>query len=88
MTKDFKDKPLTHDWNKSEGFKFRHKKDLQLDDETLRDGLQSPSITDPTIEEKLELIELMEELGIDTARVGREIIVGIKNAGGHRGYRK
>jgi len=70
MTKDFKDKPLTHDWNKSEGFKFRHKKDLQLDDETLRDGLQSPSITDPTIEEKLELIELMEELGIDTADVG------------------
>jgi 2-isopropylmalate synthase len=70
MNKDFKDKPLTYDWNKRKGFKFRHKKNLQLDDETLRDGLQSPSITDPTIEEKLELLELMEDLGIDTADVG------------------
>ncbi|UCC79844.1 MAG: 2-isopropylmalate synthase [Candidatus Zixiibacteriota bacterium] len=70
MKKDLKEKPLIYDWNKSKGFKFRHKKDLQLDDETLRDGLQSPSIKDPTIEEKLELIELMEDLGIDTADVG------------------
>ncbi len=70
MKKDLKDKPLVYDWNKRKGFKFRHKKTLQLDDETLRDGLQSPSITDPTIEEKLELIELMEDLGIDAADIG------------------
>ncbi|UCE66399.1 MAG: 2-isopropylmalate synthase [Candidatus Zixiibacteriota bacterium] len=70
MKKDLKDKPLIYDWNKRKGFKFRHKETLQLDDETLRDGLQSPSITDPTIEEKLELIELMEDLGIDAADIG------------------
>ncbi len=70
MENDLNKKSLTYDWNKNDGFKFRHKENLQLDDETLRDGLQSPSITDPTIEEKLELIELMEDLGIDTADVG------------------
>ena len=70
MKENLKDKPLIYDWNKRKGFKFRHKKNLELDDETLRDGLQSPSITDPTIEEKLELIELMEDLGINSADIG------------------
>ena len=61
---------LIYDWNRIKQFKFRHSKNLQLDDETLRDGLQSPSITDPTIEEKFEILELMEALGIDTADIG------------------
>ena len=39
-------------------------------DETLRDGLQSPSVTDPTIGQKIELIHLMEDLGIAVADVG------------------
>jgi 2-isopropylmalate synthase len=41
-----------------------------LDDETLRDGLQSPSVSAPTIEQKLQILHLMEELGIDTANIG------------------
>jgi 2-isopropylmalate synthase len=41
-----------------------------LDDETLRDGLQSPSVTDPPIESKRRILHLMDELGIDTANVG------------------
>jgi 2-isopropylmalate synthase len=41
-----------------------------LDDETLRDGLQSPSVVDPPIETKLRILHLMERLGIDTADVG------------------
>jgi 2-isopropylmalate synthase len=41
-----------------------------LDDETLRDGLQSPSIESPGIEKKLEILHLMEALGIDCADVG------------------
>jgi 2-isopropylmalate synthase len=41
-----------------------------LDDETLRDGLQSPSAIDPPIEKKRELLHLMNSLGIDTADVG------------------
>ncbi len=70
MGKDLNKNSLTYDWNKRKGFKFRHNEKLQLDDETLRDGLQSPSITDPTIEEKIELLELMEALQIDTADIG------------------
>src|SRR5262245_61989905 len=39
-------------------------------DETLRDGLQSPSVRDPALEEKLRLIRLMNSLGIDAADIG------------------
>jgi 2-isopropylmalate synthase len=70
MKKNMSEKSLIFDWNKQKRFRFRHKKNLQLDDETLRDGLQSPSITDPTIEEKLELLELMEDLKIDSVDIG------------------
>jgi 2-isopropylmalate synthase len=41
-----------------------------IDDETLRDGLQSPSVTDPPVETKLEILHLMETLGIETADIG------------------
>jgi len=43
---------------------------IMLDDETLRDGLQSPSITDPALETKVQLLHLMESLGIETADIG------------------
>lgn len=43
---------------------------VMLDDETLRDGLQCPSVSDPPLDKKIELIHLMEEIGIDTADVG------------------
>ena len=39
-------------------------------DETLRDGLQNPSVADPRIEEKLRILHLMEDLGIGTADLG------------------
>jgi len=39
-------------------------------DETLRDGLQSPSVRIPTIEEKLEILHLMEALGIPVCDIG------------------
>ncbi|MGZ4839962.1 MAG: hypothetical protein ACXVZR_15540, partial [Terriglobales bacterium] len=41
-----------------------------IDDETLRDGLQSPSVTDPPVDDKLKILHLMESLGIETADVG------------------
>src|SRR5882762_7600040 len=41
-----------------------------LDDETLRDGLQSPSVRTPSIDEKIELLHHMDALGIDTADIG------------------
>jgi 2-isopropylmalate synthase len=41
-----------------------------LNDETLRDGLQSPSVRCPTIEQKLDILHLIDRLGIDTANIG------------------
>src|SRR4030067_842527 len=43
---------------------------VELNDETLRDGLQSPSVTDPTIEQKIRILHLMEDLGIQSANIG------------------
>jgi 2-isopropylmalate synthase len=60
---------LIHDWNADPGVPARQGP-FMLDDETLRDGLQSPSVTDPAIEKKRELLHLMNRLGIDTANVG------------------
>lgn len=60
---------LIHDWNRSGGLGKPHGK-LMFDDETLRDGLQSPSVVDPPIEKKLELLHLMDALGIHTANLG------------------
>ena len=57
---------LIYDWNDERA----PTEPIQLDDETLRDGLQSPSARDPQLDEKLELIHLMDGLGIDTADVG------------------
>jgi 2-isopropylmalate synthase len=59
---------LIYDWNQF-GLPARPKT-LLLDDETLRDGLQSPSVTDPTVEEKIQLLHYMDELQIDTADIG------------------
>jgi 2-isopropylmalate synthase len=60
---------LIHDWNQTEG-SFRPTKPLQFDDETLRDGLQSPAVSDPTLDLKIDLIERMDKLGIHTANLG------------------
>src|SRR3954467_5624951 len=61
---------IIHDWNevKRRGKVFQRK--IELCDETLRDGIQSPSVVDPSIEPKLEIVELQDKLGITTADVG------------------
>ena len=41
-----------------------------LNDETLRDGLQNPSVRDPSIAEKIEILHLMEALGIESVNIG------------------
>jgi 2-isopropylmalate synthase len=62
---------LIHDWNCAEGtFDYATRRGVQLNDETLRDGLQSPSVTDPPIEDKVQLLHLMAELGIASADIG------------------
>lgn len=62
---------LIHDWNLTGDFQLTPPaKPVLLDDETLRDGLQCPSVKDPTLDEKIELVRLMEKLGVDTADIG------------------
>lgn len=62
---------LIYDWNvQGEAGRFRPSHPIEFDDETLRDGLQSPSVTDPTIEQKVRLLHLMNDLGIHSADIG------------------
>ena len=61
---------LIYDWNSVNGTPFPSTRRIMLDDETLRDGLQSPSVKDPPIDEKIKILHLMEELGIDMADIG------------------
>ena len=64
------DRDLIHDWNEAGERWEKPAFKVQFDDETLRDGLQSPSVRTPTIEQKLEILHLMDRLGIDTADIG------------------
>lgn len=61
---------LIHDWARHDGDDVAPPLRPMLDDETLRDGLQSPSVTDPPVEVKLRILHLMDDLGIETADVG------------------
>jgi len=61
---------LIYDWNKVGDPALPPKRKVALNDETLRDGLQNPSVHDPTIAEKIEILHLMESLGIDTVNIG------------------
>jgi 2-isopropylmalate synthase len=59
-----------HDWNQASTPLIPPGTCILLNDETLRDGLQNPSVHDPSIEEKIELLHLMEALGIDSLNIG------------------
>jgi 2-isopropylmalate synthase len=61
---------LIHDWNRvGAGFDWTRAR-VDLNDETLRDGLQSPSVKDPSLEVKRKLLHLMADLGIVAADIG------------------
>jgi 2-isopropylmalate synthase len=60
---------LIYDWNQ-QGAAFRPAGRVLLNDESLRDGLQSPSVRDPSIEEKIKILHLMEALGINYLDLG------------------
>ncbi|HEX9919475.1 MAG TPA: LeuA family protein, partial [Pyrinomonadaceae bacterium] len=75
---------LIYDWNvvaPSHKAPGRH---IGFDDESLRDGLQSPSACEPSVERKLELLHLMNDLGIDTADIGLPGAGGTHAAGVER----
>ncbi|HEY6264165.1 MAG TPA: LeuA family protein [Candidatus Acidoferrum sp.] len=59
-----------YDWNVATPPAIPPGTRVLLNDETLRDGLQNPSVFDPSIEEKIEILHLMEALGIDAVNIG------------------
>src|SRR5882672_7185808 len=71
-TKPMEERELIYDWNGANGsaaFDWTRAR-VDLNDETLRDGLQSPSVTDPSLEVKKRLRHLMADLGIVAADIG------------------
>jgi isopropylmalate/homocitrate/citramalate synthase len=60
---------LIYDWNLVGRIEAPARR-LELNDETLRDGLQSPSVIDPPIGKKIEILHLMDSLAIDSADIG------------------
>ena len=64
------ERDLIYDWNAQSGEFDWTACRVELNDESLRDGLQCPSVTDPPIDDKVRLLHLMAELGIDSADIG------------------
>src|SRR5207247_9367873 len=67
------ERQLIYDWNSAGGADGHFdwtRAQVDLNDETLRDGLQSPSVTDPSLEVKKRLLHLMADLGIVAADIG------------------
>jgi 2-isopropylmalate synthase len=59
-----------YDWNLAAPPAIPPNTRVLLNDETLRDGLQNPSVHDPSIEDKIEILHLMESLGIESVNIG------------------
>src|SRR5579863_2068583 len=70
LAKSMQSSELIYDWNRIHPAALRTVGHVLLNDETLRDGLQSPSVRDPSIQEKLAILHLMEALGIDSLDLG------------------
>lgn len=61
---------LIYDWSTSDAVTGATGGRCELSDESLRDGLQSPSVRQPAIEDRLELLRLMAAVGIEAADIG------------------
>jgi 2-isopropylmalate synthase len=61
---------LIYDWNRHEADIVLGGRKVDLNDETLRDGLQNPSVTDPPVEDKIDLLRMMAGLPIDSVNLG------------------
>jgi 2-isopropylmalate synthase len=71
-----REQDLFHDWNRSAD--LGQLAEAEVLDETLRDGIQSPSAIDPPIEAKIEILHLLDELGV------AQLDVGLPGAGPHQ----
>src|SRR5436189_3842800 len=69
-TRAMEERELIYDWNRSPAALDWSRARVDLNDETLRDGLQSPSVRDPSLEVKKRLLHLMAAIGIVAADIG------------------
>src|SRR5205809_7177895 len=69
-TRAMDERELIYDWNRVQASFDWSRARVDLNDETLRDGLQSPSVRDPSLEVKKRLLHLMADLGIVAADLG------------------
>src|SRR2546428_13967482 len=68
MTSDLES--LIYDWNRDGRAARADYRAGELDDETLRDGLQSPPVRNPPLAGKERLLQLMGQRGLDSADIG------------------
>lgn len=62
---------IIYDWNgESPGLLPKPAHKVEVLDESLRDGIQSPSALDPPVEVKLRILRLLDQLGVDAVDVG------------------
>ena len=64
------ERDLIYDWNSGDGAPLKPPRRVQVVDETLRDGLQSPSVADPSIEDKIRALHLQAKLGVHGNDIG------------------
>jgi 2-isopropylmalate synthase len=70
-TGELNESELIYDWNAAEKIApLASGRDVKFLCETLRDGIQSPSVVDPTISDKLRLVEIANDLGIHHIDIG------------------
>jgi 2-isopropylmalate synthase len=68
---DFSESELIYDWNSVEKVApLSPRRRFTFFDETLRDGIQSPSVVDPSIEDKIRFVELTNDIGIHHVDIG------------------
>jgi 2-isopropylmalate synthase len=60
---------LIHDWNDDLAVKGLPSS-IEINDETFRDGVQGTSVLNPSVEEKFELLELMQDVGVNAVSLG------------------
>ena len=61
---------LIYDWNLHESHPVQGRKPAQVDDETLRDGLQSASVRHPSSDQMVEILHAMAALGMESVNIG------------------
>jgi 2-isopropylmalate synthase len=71
MSGELSESEIIYDWNSVEKVApLTPGRSLEFFDETLRDGIQSPSVVDPKIEDKIKLVQLASDLGIHALDLG------------------